>query len=88
MSDNEDWGKEYSKLADLYAIKCNEVRELKEKNKQIREEVIEEITQKVEFEEKWLFDCYIDNNLKYLSKDVNIAFNAIKHSLRKLKENK
>lgn len=40
--DNEDWGAEYSKLADLYAVKCKEVRELQAQNKQIRADVVEE----------------------------------------------
>lgn len=44
--DKEDWGEEYNKLADLYAIKCKEVRELKDKNKQIRTDAIEEFIDK------------------------------------------
>ncbi|MBQ0088214.1 MAG: hypothetical protein KBT27_02640 [Prevotellaceae bacterium] len=47
MEDNEYWGKEYTKLADLYAIKCKQVRELEEKNRQIKAEVIEETLNKV-----------------------------------------
>ena len=47
-NDDEDWGKEYCKLVDLYAIKCQKVRELEDKFKQIRAEVIDEVMRRAE----------------------------------------
>lgn len=59
MSDNQDWGEEYSKLADLYAIKCNEVRELKEKNKQIKIEAVKEFVKA--YIKEYKHDCTFCN---------------------------
>lgn len=67
-----------------YGCECFET-DIEEHDKQIRAEIIDELTQKVEFEEKWLFACYRENGCKYSSKDIDIAFDGIKHCLRKLK---
>lgn len=60
-------------------------KELAEYEKQIRDMVIDELTQEVEFEEKWLFDCYAEMGCRYTRRDVDIAFSGIKHFLNKLK---
>lgn len=65
-------------------FKCAE-KQLSEYEKQIRDEVIDELTQEVEFEEKWLFDCYKEMGCRYTRRDVDIAFSGIKHYLNKLK---
>lgn len=54
-------------------------------DKQIRNEVISEMLQQVEFEEKWLSDAWKKNGYNYLSRDVDIAFSGIKHKLRQMK---
>lgn len=79
-SNDNDWGKEYSKLADLYAKKCKEVRELKDKNKQITAEVIDELLKQVRKEEKWLFKVIGSNQ------NINIAFGGIYAKAEQLKE--
>lgn len=55
-------------------------------DKQIRDEVINELLQQVEFEEKWLSDAWEENGYNYSSSDVDIAFSGIKHKLRQIKE--
>lgn len=56
-----------------------------EHDKQIRDEVISEMLKNVEFEEKWLSDVWKKNGYNYSSRDIDIAFSGIKHSLIKMK---
>ena len=66
-------------------ITIEEYRYLKQK---IRADAIEEILKQVEFEEKWLFECFKENGCKYSSRDIDIAFTGIKHHIKSLKEQK
>lgn len=51
-------------------------------------DAIDEILNRVEHEEKWLFACYRTNRCEYKENDVNLAFESIKHKIKQLKEQK
>lgn len=71
---------------DCSGIDCVQISiAINDHDKQVRDEVIDELLQQVEFEEKWLSDAWQENGYNYSSRDVDIAFSGIKYKLRQMK---